>query len=214
MYLLVRPACWSVAAVHGCGDGGFLLTATPCAGDPAIVNTTSVFANLEAREASLDFGHRCGAPISTVSSPAAAGTPLAMGSTAWLPLYLSISPTLYMKSVSAVVTYDISKLRVVAVRSPDEAADASAGGSAGFYDSFTLNDAAFTVNYGDTNAVTVTIVWPEPQQLLQQVTAIALLHVEVLALPCHVLWPPVKHPGGCMSCALLCFVLMHRCNDG
>lgn len=141
---------------------------------------TSIFANLEAREASLDFGHRCGAPVSAGSPPATAGTPLATGATTWLPLYLSISPTLYMKSVSAVVAYDTSKLRVIAVRSPDEPAAESAGGSAEFYDTFTLNDAAFTVNYGDTNAVTVTIVWPEPQQLAQQVTAIALLYVEVL----------------------------------
>lgn len=161
-------------------------TKTPLAGDPNIVGTTSIFANLEAREASLDFGHRCGAPIASVSPPATLGTPLAIGATVWLPLYLSISTTLYMKSVSAVVTYDTSKLRVIAVRSPDEAPDESAGGSAEFYDSFTLNDAAFTVNYGDTNAVTVTLVWPEPQQLPQQVSAIALLYVEVLlsSFPC------------------------------
>jgi hypothetical protein len=85
-----------------------------------------------------------------------------------------------MKSVSAVVTYDSSTLRVIDVRSPDEPSRNSAGGSAGFYDTFTLNDAAFTVNFGDTNAVTVSLVWPEPQQLPQEVTAIALLYVEVL----------------------------------
>lgn len=149
-------------------------------GDPNVVGTTAIFANLEPRDTSLDFGHRCGAPMSSVSPLATLGTPLTTGDTAWLPLYLSISPQLYMKSVSAVVTYATSKLRVIAVRSPDEAPDASTGGSAGFYDSFTLKDAMFTVNYGDTNAVTVTLVWPEPQQLPRQVSVIALLYVEVL----------------------------------
>lgn len=153
-------------------------------GDPNVVNTTTIFANLEARDESLDFGHRCAAPVSSVATAATVGSPLARGDTAWLPLYLSISPSLYMKSVSAVVTYDDSKLRVIAVRSPEGPADAAAGGSAGFYDSFTLNDAAFTVNYGDTNAVTVTLVWPEPHQLAQQVSVIAVLYVEVCTSTC------------------------------
>jgi hypothetical protein len=140
-----------------------------------------MFANLEARNTSLDFGHRCGAPISSASTSATlAATPLPTGATTWLPLYLSMPPSYYMKSVSAVLTYDASKLRVINVRSPDEPPQDSGGGSAGFYDSFTLNDAAFTVNYGDTNAVTVTLVWPEPQKLLQGLTVIALLYVQVL----------------------------------
>eukprot|EP00892_Ulva_mutabilis_P000131 jgi/Ulvmu1/10118/UM006_0069.1 len=150
------------------------------AGAPDVVASADVYANLEARETFLDIGSRCGPPLAAAAAAGVAPL-LRVGELAAVPLYLTVSGGKLMKSVSAVVTYDDSVLRVRGVRSPETAPARDACGAAPFYDGFTLADATFTVNFGDTNAVTVALVWANPTMMPRIVNVIAIICVEVLA---------------------------------
>lgn len=157
-------------------------------GAPDVVATVEVYANLEARETFLDIGGRCGPPLAAGAT--AGATPLLrVGELAAVPLYLTVSGGKLMKSVSAVVSYDDAVLRVLGARSPE--APAGGCGAVPFYDAFTLEDATFTVNFGDTNAVTVALVWANPTAMPRPVNVIAVICVEVCP-PLHIMLS--RHP--------------------
>lgn len=189
--ITVDAAVWTNPARNGfdlrlvdsAADAVTLTARSTCvaAGAPDVTSTAALYANLEARETFLDVGGRCGPPLAAAASAGAAAL-LRVGELAAVPLYLTVSGGKLMKSVSAVVTFDESVLRVRAVRSPEVAAAAGGCGAAPFYDAFTLADATLTVNFGDTNAVTVALVWANPTVMPRAVNVLAVICVEVCSL--------------------------------
>lgn len=174
------PTGFNLRLVDSAADVVTITARSTCvaAGLPDVSSSAALYANLEARELFLDIGGRCGPPLAAAANAGAAAL-LRVGELAAVPLYLAVSGGKLMKSVSAVVTYDDSLLRVRAVRNPEAAAAAGGCGATPFYDGFTLADATLTVNFGDTNAVTVALVWANPTAMPRAVNVLAVICVEV-----------------------------------
>lgn len=145
--------------------GAVLVTATVAAacstsGAADVSDSAPIFANLEAEDYQLDFGHRCGAPVGILQGTANQ-QPLTEGQATWLPVRLALPAGTAMQAITLAITYDDAYVAASATRF---------GGGAQLPE-------YPAVNYGDTNAVRYNGVWQCEGTAVP--TSVVLLEVQI-----------------------------------
>jgi hypothetical protein len=157
----------TVTATGGCTANGL----------PTLLSNVQMFANLEADQFQLDFGHRCGAPIGRIEG--SQQSPLSTGATVWVPIYMHSSAQAALQSFTGMWQYQLGTLQILDVVKPG-----STNTIAG-YDCFKYSDkVALAYSIAD-DRVKLNIVWPEEPLPLCALTTgprysvIAVLHLQV-----------------------------------
>jgi hypothetical protein len=126
-------------------------------GSSSVSDHIFIHANIEAEDYQFDVGHRCGSPISHISS--GSQRELRVGDSEWLPMRFTVPANNSMQALTVAMTYDDEGFVIVKNVSDDGALEYM-----GYIEPTLGTENA--ANFGDTNAVRYNSVWKLPTEVI------------------------------------------------